>query len=218
MLTAANGSYKNTIIIREVDDTYIFIKDCRTKLMNRLDFNTFNDTVKENPSYNIAIDGRLEELVYYAILTCRDHVMIYSISDRTLCTIYHYISNTYKVRLSQLTLNVVRIWALILYIDRVCLNDVLGVHCSELLRYLTNNQTVANHLTFNYIIDNINAQSSGSINKRELKDIHDYMLRISNAFNSNQFIVKPLKTSLLNVYHIRLSMELMYSNKCVISL
>ena len=33
MLTAANGSYKNTIIIREVDDTYIFVKDCTAVIL-----------------------------------------------------------------------------------------------------------------------------------------------------------------------------------------
>ena len=94
MLSAANGAYKNTIVIREVDDTYLFIKQCTVRCINRMDFLGFNDIVKNNPDKNIVIDGRLDTLVYYAIMVHFDNILIYNIVDKKITTIYSYISSS----------------------------------------------------------------------------------------------------------------------------
>ena len=124
MLSAANGAYKDTIVIREVDDTYLFIKNCTVKCVNRMDFLGFNDIIKDNPNKNIVIDGRLDTLIYYAIMVHFDNILIYSIVDKKITTIYAFTSSIYKIPLSQLTLNRIRIWAYILYISCIISNRV----------------------------------------------------------------------------------------------
>ena len=139
MLSPLNGSFKNTIIIREFDDTYIFIKNYRTILLKANDFNAFDTIIQTNPLCNIIIDGRMVALLYYSILSQQDNILIYNIGERKISTIYAYVSDIYKVWPSQLTLNGLRSWAMILYIDTVCMNGILDIRQNELLKYITNN-------------------------------------------------------------------------------
>lgn len=218
MLTAANGSYKNSIVIREIDDTYIFIKNHRVVLLKPLDFKAFNTIVETNPLSNIILDGRLSMLLYYSVLTQKDHILIYNVTERKVSTIYSFISDVYKVRLSQLTLNGVVLWSVILYIDRVCLNGCLDIHPTELLRYIISNNCTSNRLSFSYIIDNINNRSNETVNKRVLKEVHEYLLSMVHSFNERTFDVPPLKKSLINATFVRLSMEVLYTNRTTIDI
>ena len=156
MLSASNGAYKDTIVIREVDDTYLFIKKCTVDCINRMDFLGFNEIVENNKNKNIVIDGRLDTLLYYAIMVHYDNILVYNIIDKKVVTIYSFISSIYKVPLSQLTLNRILVWAHILYICYVCLGGVLDIRPGELLKYIISNNYSKNRLTFNYFIDTIN--------------------------------------------------------------
>ena len=219
MLTAANGSYSNSIIIREVDDTYIFIKNYRVVIANHLDFKTLDTVVQTNPLCNIILDGRLNNLLYYAIIRYSDNILIYNITNRRISTVYSFIADTFKVRLNQLSLNSIRLWAMILYIDGVCLNGKLNIRPNDLLKYVINNRYSSNRLTFNYMIDNINdTAQSVSINKRLLKVIHEYLLNLISAFNSKKYIVEPLRLTDINCQHIRLTLDVLYMNQCMINL
>ena len=82
MLTPANGSYSNSIIIREIDDTYIFIKNYRVVIVNHVDFNSLDTIVKTNPLCNVIIDGRLINLLYYGIIKYHDNILVYNITNR----------------------------------------------------------------------------------------------------------------------------------------
>lgn len=219
MLTAANGSYSNSIIIREVDDTYIFIKNYRVIIANHLDFKTLDTVVQTNPLCNIILDGRLNNMLYYAIIRYSDNILIYNITNRRISTVYSFIADTFKVRLNQLSLNSIRLWAMILYIDSVCLNGKLNIRPNDLLKYVINNRYSSNRLTFNYMIDNINDMAqSVTINKRLLRTAHEYLLNMINAFNSKQFIIEPLRVSDINCQHIRLTLDVLYMNQCMINL
>lgn len=218
MLTAANGSYNSSVIIREVDDTYIFIKNYRVVIANHLDFNTLDTVVKTNPLCNVIIDGRLTYMMYYGIMNYHDNILVYNITNRRVSTIYSYIADIFKVRLSQLSLNGLRLWAMILYIDGVCLNGKLNIQPNDLLKYITGNNYTSNRLTFNYVIDNINDNTQATMNKRTLKTVHEYLLSLIAAFNSKRFIVQPLTGTALNAHHIRLALEVLYMNQSVINL
>ena len=176
MLTAANGAYNETIVVREVDDTYLFIKNCTVERINRMDFLGFNKIVHENNRKNIVIDSRLDTLLYYAIAVHKDNILIYNIAERKVSTVYSFISSIYKVPISHLTLNGIRIWALILHINHACLCDMLKIRSGELLKYIISNNCSKNKLSFNYMIDTINEHKTETINKRTLKKIHGYML------------------------------------------
>ncbi len=218
MLTAANGSYNSSIIIREVDDTYIFIKNYRVVIANQLDFNTLDTVVKTNPLCNVIIDGRLTNMMYYGIMNYHDNILVYNITNRRISTIYSYIADIFKVRLSQLSLNGLRLWAMILYIDGVCLNGKLNIQPNDLLKYITGNNYTSNRLTFNYMIDNINDDTQTTMNKRTLKMVHEYLLSLIAAFNSKRFIVQPLTGTAINTHHIRLALEVLFMNQSVINL
>ena len=82
-MDSSNGAYKNTIIVREVDDTYIFIPNSSVVLMNQYDFPTFEDIVKQKPNYNIFIDSRSFVLILYSILRFGENTHVYNIIDRT---------------------------------------------------------------------------------------------------------------------------------------
>ena len=218
MLTAANGSYNSSIIIREVDDTYIFIKNYRVVIANRLDFNVLDTVVETNPLCNIIIDGRLTNMIYYGIMKYHDNLLVYNITNRKVSAIYSYIADIFKVRLSQLSLKGLRLWAMILYIDGTCLNGKLNIQPNDLLKYITTNNYSSNRLAFNYIIDNINDSTQTTMNKRTLKTVHDYLLSLICAFNNKQFIVAPLPVASSNAHHIRLALEILFMNQSVIDL
>jgi hypothetical protein len=218
MLTAANGAYNKTVVVREVDDTYIFIKNCTVERINRKDFLGFNEIIERNQTKNIVIDGRLDTLIYYSILEYYDNILIYSITDKKIHTVYNFIASVYKVPLSQLTLNRVRIWACILYISCVCLNDILDIRPGELLKYIISNNCSKNRVTFNYLIDTVNNHSTETINKVRLKKVHDYMIKMITAFNNRRFITEPVDEKLLNAYHIKSILDVLYSNRFVIDL
>ena len=218
MLSAANGAYRDTIVIREVDDTYLFIKKCTVNRINRMDFLGFNKIVENNQNKNIVIDGRLDTLVYYAIMVHHDNILLYNIIDKKVVTVYSFISSIYKVSLSQLTLNRILVWAYILYISHVCLGGVLDIRPGELLKYIVSNNYAKNRLTFNCFIDTINNPAAESINKTNLKKIHEYMIALVNSFNDKRFLIKPLEDKLLNAYHIKSVLDVLYSNRFVIDL
>ncbi len=218
MLSASNGAYKDTIVIREVDDTYLFIKNRTVDCINRMDFLGFNTIVENNKNKNIVIDGRLDTLVYYAIMVHHDNILLYNIIDKKIVTVYSFISSIYKVPLSQLTLNRILVWAYILYISQVCLGGVLDVRPGELLKYIISNNYSKNRLSFNCFIDTINNPTAESINKQKLKKIHEYMIELVSSFNDKQFLIKPLEEKMLNAYHIKSVFDVLYSNRFVIDL
>lgn len=218
MLSAANGAYKDTIVIREVDDTYLFIKKCTVNRINRMDFLGFNKIVENNQNKNVVIDGRLDTLMYYAIMVHHDNILLYNIIDKKVVTVYSFISSIYKVPLSQLTLNRILVWAYILYISCVCLGGVLDIRPGELLKYIISNNYSKNRLTFNCFIDTINNTITESINKQKLKKIHEYMIGLVSSFNDKSFLIKPLEEKLLNAYHIKSVLDVLYSNRFVIDL
>lgn len=218
MITAANGSFKDNIIIREHDDTYIFIKNRDVKLISSDGFAEFNRIVEENPCKNIIIDGRLENVLYYAILLYKDNILAYNIGEKRVSTIYSYLANIYKIPLSALTVNGICQWAMIMYINNIILQGILKLHTGDVLKYIVSNNCSGNSLTFNRIIDNIDGTVSGTVNKKSIKEIHEYMLSMINRFNERDYIVIPLKQKLLNAYHIRVTLEVLYSNRFVINL
>jgi hypothetical protein len=218
MLSAANGAYKDTIVIREVDDTYLFIKNCTVNRINRMDFLGFNRIIENNQNKNIVIDGRLDMLMYYAIMVHHDNILLYNIIDKKVVTVYAFISSIYKIPLSQLTLNRILLWAYILYISYVCLGGVLDIHPGELLKYIISNNYSKNRLTFNCFIDTVNNHSTETIDKAKLKKIHEYMIELVSSFNDKRFLIKPLNEKLLNAYHIKSVLGVLYSNRFVINL
>ena len=218
MLSASNGAYKDTIVIREVDDTYLFIKKCTVDCINRMDFLGFNEIVENNKNKNIVIDGRLDTLLYYAIMVHHDNILVYNIIDKKIVTIYSFIASIYKVPLSQLTLNRILVWSYILYISHVCLGGILDIRPGELLKYIISNNYSKNRFTFNCFIDTINNPTAESINKQKLKKIHEYMIELVSSFNDRRFLIKPLEEKLLNAYHIKSVLDVLYSNRFVIDL
>lgn len=218
MLTSANGAYNKTIVIREIDDTYLFIKNCEVRLLDRYNFRGFDRIIESEPNKNIIIDGRLNKLIYYAIMAYYDNILIYDIGDKQTHTIYAYISSVYKLPLAQLTLNRIRIWAYVLYISEVCLDDILDIRSGELLKYIISNNCSKNRLTFNYLIDTINNQNTNTIDVAKLKKIYEYIVSLVASFNDRKFIIEPIDAELLNPYHIKSILEVLYSNRFVIDL
>ena len=218
MITAANGSFKDNIIIREHDDTYIFIKNREVKLISSDGFADFDGIVEENPNKNIIIDGRMENVLYYAILLHKDCILVYNVGEKKVSTIYSYLANIYKIPLSALTINGVCQWAMIMYINNIVLQGILKLHTGDVLKYIIANNCSGNCLSFNRIIDNIDGNISGTVNKKNIREIHEFMLSLINQFNDRRYIIVPLKQKLLNAYHIRITLEVLYTNRFVINL
>ena len=132
-MNALNGAYKNTIIIREIDDTYVFIPNNSVIKMNQYDFSSFEDIVKQKSDSNIFIDSRSFVLILYSILRFGDNVQVYNVADRTVRNIYSFIGAYYKIDAEKISIYVLKIWAMTLFIDIVCFNKTLNIKPNELL-------------------------------------------------------------------------------------
>ena len=211
-MDSSNGAYKNTIIVRETDDTYVFIPNSSIVLMNQYDFPSFEDIVKQNPNRNIFIDSRSFVLILYGILRFGDNIHVYNITDRTVRNIYSFIGSYYKVANEKVSLYIIKIWAMIMYIDIVCLNKTLNIKPNELIHYLLLNNKNPNALYFNFCIDTMdNRIQTTSINKTMLNYIQRYMTKLIDSFNKKNYDVKPIDANKADEYHIRRILEVLYS-------
>ena len=211
-MDSSNGAYKNTIIVREVDDTYIFIPNSSVVLMNQYDFPSFEDIVKQKPNYNIFIDSRSFVLILYSILRFGDSTHVYNITDRTVRNIYSFIGSYYKVANEKISLYILKTWAMLMYIDSVCLNKTLNIKPNELLHYLLLKNKNPNALYFNFCIDTMGSQvQSKSINKTILSYVQRYMTKLIDSFNKKNYDIKPIDMNKADDYHIRRILELLYN-------
>ena len=212
MLTPLNGAYKNTIIVREVDDTYIFIPNTTTAMINRKDFYSYEELIEQHTSCNIVIDSRLNTLIIYSILRYGDNTLIYNMVDRTVKNIYAFLSTYYKTPIEKLSLQIIKIWALTTFIDSYCLYNSLNIKPNELLHYLLMKNKNPNAFTFNFCIDVMEGCPSKNINKDKLKYTRSYVMKLVEMTNKHEYSIPPIDMNRTDMYHIRRVLELLFTH------
>lgn len=99
---------ENTILIREIDDTYISGKYkiiiCKNTDINKL-FNIFN---KYRETHNILIDKRLDICIIYLLLKYNDDIFIYDINNNVILNIYQYSIDKYNLNKNDLNLEFIK--------------------------------------------------------------------------------------------------------------
>lgn len=103
----SNGSYKNTILIRSINDTFV-AGNCNVILINTL--SSFWETYYSNANnVNILIDSRLVIYIMYATICYGDDVLIYNVYSNTVKTIYEYVSESFHIPQNQLSISMIKL-------------------------------------------------------------------------------------------------------------
>lgn len=219
-LNASNGSYKNTIVIRETHDIYLFIDNLTVKTMDKNNFIGFEKIVKDNTNVNIVIDSRMTLLIYYAIIRYGDSVLIYNIGNREIQTIYQYVSDLYKIPLYILTETMIKIWAVILLIDIYYFDGIFNIHPNHLLNGLIAKNVIYNTISFSTIIDSINySHERISVDTQLVKRAYDYCIDIKKAIERKDISnMQPIAYTKSSANEIHTAFELLCGNNIVINI
>lgn len=103
-----NGLFQNTVLIREVDDTFIFFP-CQIELIDQNDLQKFWEMYDEyKDCSNILIDSRLNLLISYAAIKYGENLLIYDPYTAQIKTIYYYCSDYFKIQTNELTINQIK--------------------------------------------------------------------------------------------------------------
>lgn len=99
-----NGSFRNTKVFREVDDTFIPFSH-ETILISSTNLTQFwiaYEKYKNN--FNIVIDSRLQLIIMYATLAYADELLVYNTYTTHIVNLYEYCSDLCKIVASELNI------------------------------------------------------------------------------------------------------------------
>ena len=97
-----NGLFKKSILLREKDDTYVFLENCEILTINDDEFTKLKNIWEQyEKNFNIYIDSRLECCAAMLIFHKFDNVIIYDAKSRELENIYIYMFKKYNVILTE---------------------------------------------------------------------------------------------------------------------
>lgn len=103
-----NGLFQNTLLFREVDDTFIFFP-CQIELIDQNDLPKFWEIYDEyKDCSNILIDSRLSLLISYAAIKYGEDLLIYDPYTTKIKTIYYYCSDYFKIQTNELTIHQIK--------------------------------------------------------------------------------------------------------------
>lgn len=102
--THRNGSFNDTIILREHDDTFITFRH-KTVLISSTNLTRFWKVYETYKStHNIVIDSRLQLLIMYATMAYADELLVYNTYKPSIVNLYDYCSDLFKIAASELNI------------------------------------------------------------------------------------------------------------------
>jgi hypothetical protein len=120
--TLPNGSFTETILIRETDDTYI---QFRVNVVLVKSLNDVYDVITKNKSTkNILIDSRLITYIACLVMVLEDELLIYNVNSLTIQTIYEFYAQNFGVQSNELTLSQIKLLFMIHLIVTLFLKDM----------------------------------------------------------------------------------------------
>lgn len=99
-----NGSFAQTVIFREADDTYIGFPHQTVTIspVNLTKFWFYYEKYKTD--YNIVLDSRLQLLIMYTTIAYADELIVYNAYTAKVVNLYDYCSELFKIAASELNI------------------------------------------------------------------------------------------------------------------
>lgn len=186
-----NGTYNNSILLREYDSTYIFIPNCEIKIINSTNFviiyNIFNMELNtELNKRNVYIDNQLEYVIAYSIYKFGDETIIYNSKTRELINIWDYMSK-YNITSINLSIYYVKKFTLLLLFIKLFLNATWNIR--SVINVITNKQYDKKHdnrtkLSMDYIIDILDTYNEETCIE-EITEVRNIIKNFFTVINSN---------------------------------
>lgn len=99
-----NGSFKNNVVLRDHDDTFIMFPH-QTIIISPVNLSNFWSTYEQlKTSVNVIIDSRLELIVMYAALAYADELIVYNSYTTKIMNLYDYCSDKFKIPAHELNI------------------------------------------------------------------------------------------------------------------
>ena len=177
--TILNGSFKDTYIIREIDETFIFFPH-NTYIVNNLkNFWEFYDSHKDHN--NILIDSRLINYIAFATIKYGEDLLIYDAYTSKIKSIYFFCSDYFHIQTNELTINQIK-QLFVMYLLILVFSKQLNIswNINTLIKYIKMNdynihfEHNPNINIFDMIINYIKIQSQTNANSGNVMKIIKY--------------------------------------------
>lgn len=177
--TRLNGSFENTYVLRQKDDTFIFFPYEVYIVKNLKDFWSFYDSHKDTT--NILIDSRLINYIAFGVIKYGEDLLIYDSYSSKIKSIYFFCSDYFHIQTNELTISQIKqlffMYLLILVFSKQ-LNISWDVYrlikCIKTNDYNIYFEHNPNIDIFDMVINYIKIQSQTNINSNNIKKIVNY--------------------------------------------
>lgn len=197
-----NGAYKNTIIIRPKDDTFIDfnyeLKICNDENIGEC-LKVFEDNISLNDELkkNTILDIRLEKCIIYALKYYDDDILIYNIYDSCIINIYQWFVKKFNVSENNVNIKLIKkICIAYIIIDFYLMGKIIWNN-SNILKYVKKDTNIIS-FTFDFILNFIKIHK-GESNNNNINYITNNLINIVNQKPDG--IIKPLKLKELKITH-----------------
>lgn len=177
--THRNGSFTNTIVLRECDDTFITFRH-KTVLISSTNLTKFWKVYETYKStHNIVIDSRLQLLIMYATMAYADELLVYNAYKPKIINLYDYCSDLFKIAASELNIRQIQelfiMKMIISYYLSACgipwqVNQIMN-NLKELHRYCANGITKKSILDI--MINYIRCRSVESFDRSHVSTLYE---------------------------------------------
>lgn len=210
-----NGLHETSIVFREIDDTYIYIKNNIVKKVNPYNIkmfkNNFNKLSKNN---NIVIDYRLDLLILYSFIEYGDSVLIYDSYNSSIKNIYQWFSVKFSITIGYINDMILKkiayMYVFIVYLLQIPDLAWNNSKAIDIIRKTQANEFFTMDLFINYI-----GPQYGKINDDNVKELYKNVVNFINVPTTSiiKFCIKNL-----TIYDVLATFKLLYKNNIVIRL
>lgn len=210
-----NGLFNNTIILREIDDTYVSINNAIYKKVNPFNIKMFMKLYnKYSSEYNILLDYRLDILIIYGFFNFEYDILVYDPYNSIVLNVYQWFLNKFSIPCGIVSTSVIKkiSYIYIIFSILISIHDIPW-NVSNIIEIIKNDSNT-NFLTMDVFIKYIGNQY-GKSNEDNIKSLYKEIVNfIKNPITSiNKFDIENL-----TIYDVLDTFKLLYKNNVVIQL
>lgn len=190
-----NGTFKKTIIVREVNDTVINVKHDKVVIVRDVIefFGLLTSTFDCSPSFfsksglsidghNVIVDSRLSVLIWYLIVYYGDEVLIYDPHKNGVLTLYKYLLQYFFIPSSELSTKKIKLFFMI----KIILShyfEHLDIHwnVNKVVAELRNSYDTFDHrILINVLLNTVGIKNKETINEKNVNETIQKLMTIKD--------------------------------------
>lgn len=184
MISCINGIFSKNVVIRLVDDTYLFLPNADVKILqSKYDTDTIDAIVDNSENFNVIMDIRLTSLIFYTLYRYGTHLLIYDIYANTTIDAIEFIAKYTKLPKQSINYNNIKPYSLINFIIQHHLDNQVRLDTNRVITCTLKSSTIK-VLTMRYFIDNLVPDNRQC--KTDQEKLHRYLDAIVTAINKNR--------------------------------